>query len=590
MKHSEITSGSIHTPFNWIYASATDRTAAVGFRTADVNKTAVDLDSGEIWLLKAVDGSGNATWQSLASALFELPVRTTVVSSGTAVAGAHGPVDATSANLSRALPTGQPQGTVISIEKTDATTHTVSITGNIRDNAGQTLTLQLQHEQVMFITDAAGSWWPIAGHKTLSSLDARYDATGAAAAAAAASIPLTQKGANSGVGSLDSSGRQPIAEAPASVASRDRSRITDSYPAVAGSPPALSLGAANGATGIASGTDYLCAAAGAAGGRFTYIGRHILVSAQYAKAAQLGSATVEGTTRIEYMTDAPNFEIMLVASGWPYRIRVNGLLTDGGGARADLEGGGGAVYRLTLSSLTGINRITVEGPSIQMKGVRVPNTYAVWPSTVGGPKALILGDSFVQGNPMTDADGSTPAAYAYNLACLLGFPNAVQSGVAGTGLLATNGSTRPTYRSRVTADVLPEAPDWVHICGSVNDESLPGLQAEQTALIIALRAALPNVVLTAASPVNRTVAKTAADVAVGTAMAAACAAATPVVPFIDLSAMWTGTGTAAAPAGDGNRDRYLRSDITHPTLIGNQWFASTLAGLLAPLFHGSTVA
>jgi len=64
-------------------------------------------------------------------------------------------------------------GDLIVVEKSDASTNAVSITGNIRGVGSSTLTLALQRESIAFL-GYAGSWWPIAGHKTLGSLDNRY--------------------------------------------------------------------------------------------------------------------------------------------------------------------------------------------------------------------------------------------------------------------------------------------------------------------------------------------------------------------------------------------------------------------------------
>lgn len=108
------------------------------------------------------------------SVLAVLAVQAPVSSAGTLVAQGHNPVDATSANLSEALPTGQSVGTRISAEKTDSSTHTVTLTGNIRGVGSSSIVLSLQHESLELVADAAGSWWPIASHKTLGSLDARY--------------------------------------------------------------------------------------------------------------------------------------------------------------------------------------------------------------------------------------------------------------------------------------------------------------------------------------------------------------------------------------------------------------------------------
>jgi hypothetical protein len=74
------------------------------------------------------------------------------------------------------LPTGQAAGSFISVGKagTDATTNPITITGNMRGVAAQSIVLSLVKESVLFLADAAGSWWPFADHKPLASLDARY--------------------------------------------------------------------------------------------------------------------------------------------------------------------------------------------------------------------------------------------------------------------------------------------------------------------------------------------------------------------------------------------------------------------------------
>lgn len=183
MLHSAVPAGFIHTPFNWLYASSTDRIAASGFVSGDVNKIALDVDTADAWVLATVNEDGTGTWKSLATPTLQLPVRNTVVSSGAAVAGAHGPVDATAGTVTRSLPAGEAEGTLISVEKMDGTAHAVNLTGNVRGAAAQTLPLQLPHEQVLLIADDAGSWWPIAGHKTLASLDARFVGPGGMAPA-----------------------------------------------------------------------------------------------------------------------------------------------------------------------------------------------------------------------------------------------------------------------------------------------------------------------------------------------------------------------------------------------------------------------
>lgn len=108
--------------------------------------------------------------------IVDLPIAVSRTTSFTAVAG-HNPADATSGTLTVTLPTGLSTGTIVSVEKVDATSNGIAITGNIRGVAAATINLVLTHETVEFRVDSSGSFWPIAGHKTLGTLDARYPQT-----------------------------------------------------------------------------------------------------------------------------------------------------------------------------------------------------------------------------------------------------------------------------------------------------------------------------------------------------------------------------------------------------------------------------
>lgn len=91
------------------------------------------------------------------------------------------PVDATAGAVAMTLPTGQAEGTQIAVAKVDNSTNAVTITGNVRGTAAQTVSLALYREGMLFRADSAGSWWPISDHKTLASLDARFLTPSAAA-------------------------------------------------------------------------------------------------------------------------------------------------------------------------------------------------------------------------------------------------------------------------------------------------------------------------------------------------------------------------------------------------------------------------
>lgn len=103
-------------------------------------------------------------------------VASTVSASGPLVVNKHNPVSASAANRTMTLPTGQTEGTQVSVEKTDSSVNTVTISGNIRGVGSSTIALAYQNEALQLRADSAGSWWPIAGHRTKASLDATYRA------------------------------------------------------------------------------------------------------------------------------------------------------------------------------------------------------------------------------------------------------------------------------------------------------------------------------------------------------------------------------------------------------------------------------
>lgn len=105
-------------------------------------------------------------------------VASTVTASGTATTQKHNPVDATSGAKTITLPTATVAGQLVSIEKIDSSTNTVTVSGSIRDVGSSTLALSVQHQTVVLLSDASLSWWPQSGFTALASLDSRYVAAG----------------------------------------------------------------------------------------------------------------------------------------------------------------------------------------------------------------------------------------------------------------------------------------------------------------------------------------------------------------------------------------------------------------------------
>jgi hypothetical protein len=101
----------------------------------------------------------------MSALIVQLPrkVAATATASAALAKGRHTPVDATSGNKVMTLPTGGPEGVVISVEKIDTSANTVTVTGNIRGVPAQSFVLDSKGAAAVYISDAAGAWWPSGG-------------------------------------------------------------------------------------------------------------------------------------------------------------------------------------------------------------------------------------------------------------------------------------------------------------------------------------------------------------------------------------------------------------------------------------------
>lgn len=142
--------------------------------SASTARTNLGLGTAATQASSAFDTSGSAAAAQAAAIAASLPTLTanvSVTSSGTLALNTVTGVSAGS-NLTMTLPSST-AGDVIVCEKSDSSTNTVTVTGNIRGVGSTSLVLKLQNESMMLL-GYAGSWWPVAGHKTLGSLDSRY--------------------------------------------------------------------------------------------------------------------------------------------------------------------------------------------------------------------------------------------------------------------------------------------------------------------------------------------------------------------------------------------------------------------------------
>lgn len=208
------------------------------------------------------------------------------------------------------------------------------------------------------------------------------------------------------------------------------------------------------------------------------------------------------------------------------------------------------------------------------------------PLSAAGPRVLIAGDSF------TGAAGAASQldGYALVLSRVMKWFDLIPSAIGGTGYLTDNGAGSPSLTTRLDGDIARNADIFVFAMG-INDQGRGRTSAE----IIAAAAACWDRVI-AGNPRTQVVVlgpwwprsgTTTQIVELDAGFRAE--AKKRGLPFISpLTEKWiTGSGTTAAPAGDGNADIYISADGTHPSTAGHRYLAMRLAGWLLSLAIGA---
>jgi hypothetical protein len=136
--------------------------------------TSVNGHTG-IVTLTASDVSADAAGSAAAVLAETLPGLTVVpvATAGALASDTLAEVNAASGTIALTLPAPTGGQQLIAVEKTDSSANTVTVTGTIRGVGATTLTLALQNESLLFYAYGS-SWYVMAGHKTLVSLDGRY--------------------------------------------------------------------------------------------------------------------------------------------------------------------------------------------------------------------------------------------------------------------------------------------------------------------------------------------------------------------------------------------------------------------------------
>lgn len=283
---------------------------------------------------------------------------------------------------------------------------------------------------------------------------------------------------------------------------------------------------------------------------------------------------------VEFDTDAPMLEFGYRAVGGRYRIWIDDQPT----VLTPVEDAGGGAFFRTLVTFgdRALRHVRFEVDGTRFTEVVVGRADTVLPAPRRGLRAVIVGDSFVEGT----GAAARFTGFAPTLGRLVGWGDVWASGSGGTGYLTSGPGTgtytgRVAYRDRIAADCLAFSPQVVMVTGGRNDSRLPQreVQAEALALFSRIRADLASaqLIVTSVFPASAVEAQSRELRAVSDAISTSAEAAGAV--FLDVmgpNAYITGDGRDQAPTGRGNSDVLTSADGVHPTQLGHEVLARAL--------------
>lgn len=290
------------------------------------------------------------------------------------------------------------------------------------------------------------------------------------------------------------------------------------------------------------------------------------------------------TWEAAFFTDAPLLEISVVpANNKDYRVLVDGQYATAGQIAPPSYAGGQRI-RIDFSSVRKARLIQVkargEGGIQKVAMDALSNVWA--PPLDEQLRVVITGDSITEGQG-TSSPSDPDAAFAPQLAHLMGWQDMWQVGVGSTGYVADGSGTR--------SPIIDQIPYWpadidAIVCAAGYNDQGSGVSASDTATAAlaawqAMRAAYPLAVIFVVAPwIGR---RTAATMAAHEAalLAEFTAWADRDSFFIPVSAdatPWTsGTGYVGATTGGGNSDIYVASDGLHFSDAGHAYHAQRIA-------------
>jgi lysophospholipase L1-like esterase len=258
-------------------------------------------------------------------------------------------------------------------------------------------------------------------------------------------------------------------------------------------------------------------------------------------------------------------------TGAAFRILVNGrYLTP---THQALGGAAGQMAFITVdfgAPIIAPVTITLEVTGAPFYGVIHQNASTI--SKVPGPdpkKLMMVLDSYGGGSGQV----TTLTSLARTAAWLLGYRALSNTSIGGSGWLAGGNNGEPAIGSRVSTDIVNQAPDVVVFGLGHNDTAFTDAQVQAAAAsaVAAVRNGLPNALIIVTGPLFSTPTP-GRYASMQAAIFAGVSGVSGVVTVDTVKSPWI---TAA------NASKYVSSDGTHPVQVGANYFGIRYAAQIA---------
>lgn len=300
-------------------------------------------------------------------------------------------------------------------------------------------------------------------------------------------------------------------------------------------------------------------------------------------------------------------ELYTKSSGANWNAIIDGRAPAGTMGRAssgDIGDSGSTLLHKIDCGFVGLHDIIIEGTSnFFFGGIRREHDGAVYPPLhPKGESLIFLGDSWTEG---TGATYYSIGGYVRHLGHIIGNLNLANSGSGGCGYIADNNGGRVPFISRVQTDIINRRPDAVCFGGGLND--LKPVEQDHTWTVAQFKQRFKDtvqlvqngvpgvrVIVYAAPYVNGSPTQGSIDlrnamgevaIEVGAELfvdpiVTTAIASDPNSPNYNLG--WiTGQGYIGHTTGEGNADKFIIADHSHPSDEGHIYLAARIAAEMA---------